>query len=172
MMPRFLPPFPLPRGRQLQSIARPRTRPSCSPVQLAALTRMPDLVMQWENSLMRNSGRQSGCGVGRTGLSERVAALKARNGGQYTHTGHDPCRRRSFVGDLCQMKGNACRRVGMDSIVSSCLRAQRRTTSLSEIDRLNADQAVHGILLQHPVPAHVDERLCFDRISISRMLMA
>jgi methylenetetrahydrofolate dehydrogenase (NADP+)/methenyltetrahydrofolate cyclohydrolase len=27
---------------------------------------------------------------------------------------------------------------------------------------------VHGILLQHPVPGHIDERLCFDRISLEK----
>ena len=35
---------------------------------------------------------------------------------------------------------------------------------LEQIERLNADPDVHGILLQHPVPSHVDERKCFDRI--------
>ena len=37
-----------------------------------------------------------------------------------------------------------------------------------EIDRLNADPAIHGILLQHPVPNAIDERLCFDRIGIGK----
>jgi methylenetetrahydrofolate dehydrogenase (NADP+)/methenyltetrahydrofolate cyclohydrolase len=35
---------------------------------------------------------------------------------------------------------------------------------LGRIDLLNADPRVHGILLQHPVPHHIDERRCFDRI--------
>ena len=30
---------------------------------------------------------------------------------------------------------------------------------------------VHGILLQHPVPHQIDERLCFDAIDIKKMLM-
>ena len=56
----------------------------------------------------------------------------------------------------------------MDSIVIKLPASATTDDVLSAIDRLNADQAVHGILLQHPVPAHVDERLCFDRISISK----
>ena len=56
----------------------------------------------------------------------------------------------------------------MDSIVIKLPASATTDDALSAIDRLNADQAVHGILLQHPVPAHVDERLCFDRISISK----
>jgi methylenetetrahydrofolate dehydrogenase (NADP+)/methenyltetrahydrofolate cyclohydrolase len=101
-------------------------------------------------------------------LSEHVAALKARNGGQ------TPILATILVGDdpssatYVSMKGSACRRVGMDSIVIKLPASATTDDALSAIDRLNADQAVHGILLQHPVPAHVDERLCFDRISISK----
>jgi methylenetetrahydrofolate dehydrogenase (NADP+)/methenyltetrahydrofolate cyclohydrolase len=39
---------------------------------------------------------------------------------------------------------------------------------LAEIDSLNADPDVHGILLQHPVPDHINERQCFDRIDIRK----
>jgi len=39
---------------------------------------------------------------------------------------------------------------------------------LAEIDKLNADANVHGILLQHPVPAQIDERACFDRIAAEK----
>lgn len=101
-------------------------------------------------------------------LSGRVTALKARNGGE------TPILATILVGDdpasatYVAMKGNACRRVGMDS---SAIRLPASATTgdvLAEIDRLNADRTVHGILLQHPVPAQVDERLCFDRISIAK----
>jgi methylenetetrahydrofolate dehydrogenase (NADP+)/methenyltetrahydrofolate cyclohydrolase len=33
---------------------------------------------------------------------------------------------------------------------------------------LNANKDVHGILLQHPVPDHIDERSCFDAIDINK----
>ena len=33
---------------------------------------------------------------------------------------------------------------------------------------LNNDKKVHGILLQHPVPDQIDERLCFDAIDIRK----
>lgn len=36
------------------------------------------------------------------------------------------------------------------------------------IHDLNEDENVHGILLQHPVPDHVDERKAFDSISIEK----
>jgi methylenetetrahydrofolate dehydrogenase (NADP+) / methenyltetrahydrofolate cyclohydrolase len=39
---------------------------------------------------------------------------------------------------------------------------------LAHIERLNCDPEVHGILLQHPVPSHIDERRCFDAIGIDK----
>jgi len=67
-----------------------------------------------------------------------------------------------------RMKGNACRRVGMDSL--PVLLSEETTTEglLQQIDKLNANADVHGILLQHPAPSHIDERLSFDRISIDK----
>ncbi|MCK5189711.1 MAG: hypothetical protein KAR12_06610, partial [Methylococcales bacterium] len=39
---------------------------------------------------------------------------------------------------------------------------------LEEIDKLNSNSDVHGILLQHPVPSQFNERQCFDRIRIEK----
>jgi methylenetetrahydrofolate dehydrogenase (NADP+)/methenyltetrahydrofolate cyclohydrolase len=39
---------------------------------------------------------------------------------------------------------------------------------LASIDELNANPEVRGILLQHPVPSHIDERSCFERINIAK----
>ena len=39
---------------------------------------------------------------------------------------------------------------------------------LEKIRSLNNDVNVHGILLQHPVPSQIDERLCFDEIDINK----
>ena len=36
------------------------------------------------------------------------------------------------------------------------------------IDDLNNDKEVHGILLQHPVPEQIDERICFDAIDAKK----
>jgi methylenetetrahydrofolate dehydrogenase (NADP+)/methenyltetrahydrofolate cyclohydrolase len=67
-----------------------------------------------------------------------------------------------------RMKGNACRRVGMESL-RVVLPADTTTEELlAEIDRLNAAAEVQGILLQHPVPGHIDERRCFDSISLEK----
>jgi methylenetetrahydrofolate dehydrogenase (NADP+)/methenyltetrahydrofolate cyclohydrolase len=67
-----------------------------------------------------------------------------------------------------RMKGNACKRVGMESL--KIVLPQTITTEelLDEITRLNSNPDVHGILLQHPVPSQIDERSCFDRIRIEK----
>lgn len=39
---------------------------------------------------------------------------------------------------------------------------------LREIEQLNHNPDVHGILLQHPVPSHIDERAAFDMIALEK----
>ncbi len=67
-----------------------------------------------------------------------------------------------------KLKGDACRRVGMES--RPIFLHQETTTEklLEAIESLNADEHVHGILLQHPVPPQIDERQCFDHIAIEK----
>ena len=100
-------------------------------------------------------------------LALRVEKLKAA-------TGRTPILATILVGDdpasatYVRMKGNACRRVGMES---RRIALPAETTSaglLAAIDALNADADVHGILLQHPVPRGIDERACFDRIALEK----
>ncbi|PID50665.1 MAG: bifunctional 5,10-methylene-tetrahydrofolate dehydrogenase/5,10-methylene-tetrahydrofolate cyclohydrolase [Proteobacteria bacterium] len=67
-----------------------------------------------------------------------------------------------------QMKGNACRRVGMDSLKVELDKHTTTEQLLAEIDRFNENPQVHGILLQHPVPLQIDERACFDRIALHK----
>ncbi len=66
------------------------------------------------------------------------------------------------------MKGNACRRVGMDSLAVEMPGSTTTEQLLTKIDELNSDPNVHGILLQHPVPEQIDERACFDAIALHK----
>jgi len=101
-------------------------------------------------------------------LSERVQRLQDLSHGVM------PTLATILVGDdpasatYVRMKRNACRRVGMGS--SRIELASETTTEelLAHIERLNNDPEVHGILLQHPVPSHIDERRCFDAICIDK----
>ena len=100
-------------------------------------------------------------------LSERVAAIKSK-------TGNTPILATILVGEdpasatYVRMKGNACKRVGMDSIRVEMPTATTTEELLAKIDELNNNPNVHGILLQHPVPAQIDERACFDAIDLAK----
>lgn len=67
-----------------------------------------------------------------------------------------------------KMKQNACARLGMESIAIELGKDTTTEQLLNTIHELNSDTKVHGILLQHPVPPQVDERACFDAISVSK----
>ena len=67
-----------------------------------------------------------------------------------------------------KMKGNACERIGMKSIKVELDSDTTTEELLSKIAELNSNPEVHGILLQHPVPDQIDERLCFDAIDIKK----
>jgi methylenetetrahydrofolate dehydrogenase (NADP+)/methenyltetrahydrofolate cyclohydrolase len=101
-------------------------------------------------------------------LLERVEAMKAKSGGK------TPILATILVGDdpasatYVKMKGNACRRVGMDSLAVEMPSTTTTGELLARIEELNANPDVHGILLQHPVPEQVDERACFDAIDLGK----
>ena len=67
-----------------------------------------------------------------------------------------------------KMKQNACARLGMNSIAVELSKDTTTEELLESINKLNNDKNVHGILLQHPVPAQIDERKCFDSISVKK----
>ena len=67
-----------------------------------------------------------------------------------------------------KMKQNACARLGMDSIAVELSKDTTTQELLEAIEKLNADNSVHGILLQHPVPSQINERQCFDAIKVEK----
>jgi methylenetetrahydrofolate dehydrogenase (NADP+)/methenyltetrahydrofolate cyclohydrolase len=103
-----------------------------------------------------------------TELAERVEALKAKSGGK------TPILATILVGDdpasatYVRMKGNACRRVGMESMAIELPASIKTNDLLRQIEELNHNPDVHGILLQHPVPSHIDERAAFDMIALEK----
>ena len=67
-----------------------------------------------------------------------------------------------------KMKRNTCARVGIKSIAVELSEDTTTEELLEKIRSLNNNVNVHGILLQHPVPSQIDERLCFDEIDINK----
>jgi methylenetetrahydrofolate dehydrogenase (NADP+)/methenyltetrahydrofolate cyclohydrolase len=101
-------------------------------------------------------------------IRRRVESLKSRSGGA------TPILATILVGDdpssatYVRMKGNACRRVGMDSLAIEMPQDTTTAQLLARIHELNSNPDVHGILLQHPVPSRIDERACFDAIALEK----
>ena len=101
-------------------------------------------------------------------LTERVAKLKERTGDR------TPVLATILVGDdpasatYVKMKANACKRIGMESLAIELPSTTKTNDLLREIEQLNINPDVHGILLQHPVPSHIDERAAFDMITLDK----
>ena len=101
-------------------------------------------------------------------IRARVDQLKASNNGV------TPILATILVGDdpssatYVKMKGNACARVGMESLKVEMSSSTTTDELLAKITELNNNPNVHGILLQHPVPEQIDERACFDAIDLAK----
>jgi len=63
-----------------------------------------------------------------------------------------------------RMKANRCARIGMQSRRVELETGTTTEVLVRQIRELSADPAVDGILLQHPVPDHIDERAAFEAI--------
>ena len=98
---------------------------------------------------------------------KRVSVIKKK-------TGSSPILATILVGDnpasatYVNMKGNACRRIGMESLKIELPETTSTDELINQINVLNDNKDVHGILLQHPVPSQIDERKCFDAIKIEK----
>jgi methylenetetrahydrofolate dehydrogenase (NADP+) / methenyltetrahydrofolate cyclohydrolase len=101
-------------------------------------------------------------------LQARVVQLKEKTGAESPIlatilVGADPA-----SATYVRMKGNACRRVGMESLSIALPEETTTQQLLTTVDDLNANPRVRGILLQHPVPKQIEERECFDRIAVEK----
>ena len=98
----------------------------------------------------------------RAEIAERVTALKEKGitpGLAVILVGNDPA---SEI--YVRNKGKGCKEVGM---YSRTIRLPEETTQEelnSEIEKLNADSAIHGVLVQLPLPKHLDEQEALAKI--------
>ena len=61
--------------------------------------------------------------------------------------------------------------IGIDAEVINLPASTTEETLLNLLDQLNNDQSVHGILVQLPLPDHIDEDVIIQSISFAKMLM-
>lgn len=104
-------------------------------------------------------------------ISEQIRAEVARQAADFAaQTGVTPCLAAVLVGEnpasqvYVRNKQKACEKAG---ITSQLHRPPAETTTeelLELIDRLNRDPAVHGILVQLPLPKQIDERRVLEAV--------
>jgi methylenetetrahydrofolate dehydrogenase (NADP+) / methenyltetrahydrofolate cyclohydrolase len=66
------------------------------------------------------------------------------------------------------MKTNRCRTTGLDSHSHRIAASATTTDVVALVDNLAGDDSVDGILVQHPMPAQIDERAVFEAITPSK----
>ncbi|GAB4542976.1 MAG: bifunctional methylenetetrahydrofolate dehydrogenase/methenyltetrahydrofolate cyclohydrolase FolD [Anaerolineales bacterium] len=65
-------------------------------------------------------------------------------------------------------KGKACEDLGMGSVTRRLPEDISQAELESIIEELNADASIHGILVQLPLPSHLDEERVLQRISVEK----
>ncbi|MDZ7937250.1 MAG: bifunctional methylenetetrahydrofolate dehydrogenase/methenyltetrahydrofolate cyclohydrolase FolD [Rhodoferax sp.] len=96
-------------------------------------------------------------------VATRTAALKAR--------GLTPGLAVVLVGDnqasqvYVRNKVKACSDAGLHSVLEKYEASMREAELLARVDALNNDPSIHGILVQLPLPAHIDAHKVIEAIS-------
>jgi methylenetetrahydrofolate dehydrogenase (NADP+)/methenyltetrahydrofolate cyclohydrolase len=67
-----------------------------------------------------------------------------------------------------RMKRKRCESVGMRSLALELPLGTTTEELVAEVQRLGNDPAVHGILVQHPVPRPIDKRAAFEAIPVEK----
>ncbi|MEN9886696.1 MAG: bifunctional methylenetetrahydrofolate dehydrogenase/methenyltetrahydrofolate cyclohydrolase FolD [Pseudomonadota bacterium] len=99
----------------------------------------------------------------RTEVAARAAALKAR--------GVTPGLAVVLVGDnqasavYVRNKVKSCQDNGLHSVLEKYEATMTEAELLARVDALNNDPAIHGILVQLPLPAHIDAQKVIEAIS-------
>ena len=100
----------------------------------------------------------------RAKIAEEVAAFKAETGVApglaVVIVGNNPA---SLV--YVRNKGKACAEVGMHSVEIALPEETTEAELLERIAELNADSSIHGILVQLPLPKHIDQETIINAIS-------
>lgn len=107
-----------------------------------------------------------------TDTAATIHGATRRRAEQYVAAfGRRPCLAAVLVGDdpasvtYVRMKRRRCREAGIDSRLVSLAGTSTTTQVVEAVGALSEQPEVDGILLQHPLPAGVDERAAFEAIA-------
>ena len=97
-------------------------------------------------------------------LCQQVASFKdIKPHVVFVRVGDDPASI-SYV----KKKENTAHSIGIDASLITFPTSITQNELLAEIDRLNTDSSVHGILVQAPLPPHIEEVHIFNQVSPSK----
>ena len=111
----------------------------------------------------------------------RIEALRAKGtvpGLAVVLVGEDPA---SQV--YVRMKGKKCEELGMHSVTVIMPEDTTQAELLAKVGEINADESIHGFLVQLPLPKHIDEKAvinaidprkdvdCFHPVNVGKMLI-
>ena len=100
----------------------------------------------------------------RAELSEKTVAFKEKHG-------HAPGLAVIIVGEdpaskiYVRNKKKACEEIGYNSFEYALPESTTQDELIALIEKLNADDKVHGILVQAPTPKHIDDKAVYSTIS-------
>ena len=99
----------------------------------------------------------------RAEVAQRAAALAARPGLAVILVGDDPA---SLV--YVKHKVNDCETSGLHSVLEKYPASYAEAALLARIEALNRDPSIHGILVQMPLPRHIDPQRVIRAIAVTK----
>jgi methylenetetrahydrofolate dehydrogenase (NADP+) / methenyltetrahydrofolate cyclohydrolase len=105
-----------------------------------------------------------------TAIAQAIRAEVATEVARLASTGRKPGLAAVLVGEdpasavYVRSKGKACEEAGMHSVTLRLPAAATEAELLETVDRLNADPQIHGILVQLPLPKHINSEKVLRRV--------
>ena len=105
-----------------------------------------------------------------TAIAKAIREEVAAEVGRLSGNGRKPGLAAVLVGEdpasavYVRSKGKACEEAGMHSVTIRLGADTAESELLATVDRLNADPKIHGILVQLPLPKHIDSEKVLRRI--------
>ncbi len=106
-----------------------------------------------------------------TELAASIRQTIAKRAAELTEQGHKPGLAVVLVGEdpasqvYVKNKVSACEKAGFHSVMHTLPENTSQDALVGLVEQLNADPAIHGILVQLPLPAHLDSHLVIESIS-------
>ena len=107
-------------------------------------------------------------------LSRQIRAEVAQRAAALTARGHQPGLAVILVGEdpasatYVKNKVKACADAGVHSVLEKFDASLSEAALLARLDALNDDPTIHGILVQLPLPKHIDPQKVIERISTTK----